>query len=165
MKIEERLIRRADCANVIMWSSAYSLYRPILRSETEKTPCAGDGATAPSHRCRRNNPPETVESGDIPAPEETGGSLSTEERPDFGGLSLVTLRTWLIRVRADANIIGQYWPADPGELEALILYDPDNESTPGALRVSQHRPCGYGGELSLTLDWYQIFGPTKEELR
>ncbi len=34
-------------------------------------------------------PPAATESGSIPAPEVTGVSLSTEERPRFGGLSLV----------------------------------------------------------------------------
>ena len=50
-----------------------------------------------------------------------------------------------------------------GSWKALIIYDPNNEYDAGRYGVLNVALAGTAESLSLTLDWYQIFGPTKGE--
>ena len=66
-------------------------------------------------------------------------------------------------VPADASIIDNIGPLT-GSWKALIIYDPNNEYDAGAMEFSTS-PLRVLESLSLTLDWYQIFGLTRRELR
>ena len=85
MKLKKGLIAALIAANVIMLVVGILTIPPNLRSADGKGPPApGTEQTAPVTPLQEEQtPPETVESGDIPAPEETDASLSTEERPDL----------------------------------------------------------------------------------
>ena len=101
-------------------------------------------------------PPAATESGSIPAPEVTGVSLSTEERPDLEDFLWYTEDVVYDGVPSDANIIDNIGPLT-GSWKALIIYDPNNEYDSGAMEFLNVALAGAAESLSLTLDWYQIF--------
>lgn len=164
MKLKKGLIAALIAANVIMLVVGILTIPPNLRSADGKGPPAlGTEQTAPVTPLQEEQPPpETVESGDIPAPEETGGSLSTEERPDLEGFLWYTEDVAYNGVPADANIIDNIGPLT-GSWKALILYDPDNEYDAGAMEFLNIALAGTAESLSLTLDWYQIFWANEGE--
>jgi len=164
MKLKKGLIAALIAANVIMLVVGILTIPPNLRSADGKGPPAlGTEQTAPVTPLQEEQPPpETVESGDIPAPEETGGSLSTEERPDLENFLWYTEDVAYNGVPADANIIDNIGPLT-GSWKALILYDPDNEYDAGAMEFLNIALAGTAESLSLTLDWYQIFWTNEGE--
>ena len=164
MKLKKGLIAALIAANVIMLVVGILTIPPNLRSADGKGPPAlGTEQTAPVTPLQEEQPPpETVESGDIPAPEETGGSLSTEERPDLEDFLWYTEDVAYNGVPADANIIDNIGPLT-GSWKALILYDPDNEYDAGAMEFLNIALAGTAESLSLTLDWYQIFWANEGE--
>jgi hypothetical protein len=164
MKLKKGLIAALIAANVIMLVVGILTIPPNLRSADGKGPPAlGTEQTAPVTPLQEEQPPpETVESGDIPAPEETGGSLSTEERPDLEDFLWYTEDVAYNGVPADANIIDNIGPLT-GSWKALILYDPDNEYDAGAMEFLNIALAGTAESLSLTLDWYQIFWTNEGE--
>ena len=164
MKLKKGLIAALIAANVIMLVVGILTLPPNLRSADGKGPPApGTEQTAPVTPLQEEQPPpETVESGDIPAPEETGGSLSTEERPDLEDFLWYTEDVAYNGVPADANIIDNIGPLT-GSWKALILYDPDNEYDAGAMEFLNIALAGTAESLSLTLDWYQIFWTNEGE--
>ena len=164
MKLKKGLIAALIAANVIMLVVGILTIPPNLRSADGKGPPAlGTEQTAPVTPLQEEQPPpETVESGDIPAPEETGGSLSTEERPDLEDFLWYTEDVAYNGVPADANIIDNIGPL-PGSWKALILYDPDNEYDAGAMEFLNIALAGTPERLSLTLDWHQIFWTNEGE--
>ena len=107
-------------------------------------------------------PPEDAENGSIPAPEETGVSLSTEERPDLEDFLWYTEDVAYDGVPSDANIIDSI-DLLTGSWKALIVYDPNNEYDAGAMEFLNIALAGTAESLSLTLDWYQIFWANEGE--
>ncbi|MGI6659706.1 MAG: hypothetical protein ACOX4N_09950 [Dethiobacteraceae bacterium] len=164
MKLKKGLIAALIAANVIMLVVGILTLPPNLRSADGKGPPApGTEQTAPVTPLQEEQtPPETVESGDIPAPEETGGSLSTEERPDLEDFLWYTEDVAYNGVPADANIIDDI-SSLTGSWKALIVYDPDNEYDAGAMEFLNIALAGTAESLSLTLDWYQIFWTNEGE--
>lgn len=164
MKLKKGLIAALIAANVIMLVVGILTLPPNLRSADGKEPPApGTEQTAPVTPLQEEQtPPETVESGDIPAPEETGGSLSTEERPDLEDFLWYTEDVAYNGVPADANIIDDI-SSLTGSWKALIVYDPDNEYDAGAMEFLNIALAGTAESLSLTLDWYQIFWTNEGE--
>ena len=164
MKLKKGLIAALIAANVIMLVVGILTIPPNLRSADGKGPPAlGTEQTAPFTPLQEEQPPpETVESGDIPAPEETGGSLSTEERPDLEDFLWYTEDVAYNGVPADANIIDDI-SSLTGSWKALIVYDPDNEYDAGAMEFLNIALAGTAESLSLTLDWYQIFWTNEGE--
>ena len=164
MKLKKGLIAALIAANVIMLVVGILTIPPNLRSADGKGPPAlGTEQTAPVTPLQEEQPPpETVESGDIPAPEETGGSLSTEERPDLEDFLWYTEDVAYNGVPADANIIDDI-SSLTGSWKALIVYDPDNEYDAGAMEFLNIALAGTAESLSLTLDWYQIFWTNEGE--
>lgn len=106
--------------------------------------------------------PAATESGSIPAPEVTGVSLSTEERPDLEDFLWYTEDVVYDGVPSDANIIDNIGPLT-GSWKALIIYDPNNEYDSGAMEFLNVALAGAAESLSLTLDWYQIFWANEGE--
>ena len=164
MKLKKGLIAALIAANVIMLVVGILTLPPNLRSADGKGPPApGTEQTAPVTPLQEEQtPPETVESGDIPAPEETGGSLSTEERPDLEDFLWYTEDVAYNGVPADTNIIDDI-SSLTGSWKALIVYDPDNEYDAGAMEFLNIALAGTAESLSLTLDWYQIFWTNEGE--
>jgi hypothetical protein len=162
--MKKGLIAGLIAANVIMLVVGILTILPNLRAEAGKeSPAPRTEHTAPVTPLQEEQPPpETVESGDIPAPEETGGSLSTEERPDLEDFLWYTEDVAYNGVPADANIIDNIGPLT-GSWKALILYDPDNEYDAGAMEFLNIALAGTAESLSLTLDWYQIFWTNEGE--
>ena len=76
--------------------------------------------------------PSPTESGSTPALEETGVSLSTEERPDLEDFLWYTEDVVYDGVSDDVNIIDNIGPLI-GSWKALIIYDPNNEYDSGAM--------------------------------
>lgn len=107
-------------------------------------------------------PSAATESGSIPAPEVTGVSLSTEERPDLEDFLWYTEDVAYDGVPSDANIIDNIDPLT-GRWKALIIYDPNNEYDAGAMEFLNVALAGTAESLSLTLDWYQIFWANEGE--
>ena len=164
MKLKKGLIAALIAANVIMLVVGILTIPPNLRSADGKGPPAlGTEQTAPVTPLQEEQPPpETVESGDIPAPEETGGSLSTEERPDLEDFLWYTEDVVYDGVPSDANIIDNIGPLT-GSWKALTIYDPNNEYDSGAMEFLNVALAGAAESLSLTLDWYQIFWANEGE--
>jgi hypothetical protein len=164
MKLKKGLIAALIAANVIMLVVGILTIPPNLRSADGKGPPAlGTEQTAPVTPLQEEQPPpETVESGDIPAPEETGGSLSTEERPDLEDFLWYTEDVAYDGVPSDASIIDNISPLTGG-WKALIIYDPNNEYDAGAMEFLNVALAGTTESLSLTLDWYQIFWTNEGE--
>ena len=75
------------------------LAAPVTSSPEEETPPAtpvSEKETASVTPPEEETSPAVTEGGSTPAPEKTGVSLSTEERPDLGTFS-GTLRMWLMK--------------------------------------------------------------------
>ena len=106
--------------------------------------------------------PTLTESGGIPVPEETGVSLSTEERPDLEDFLWYTEDAAYDGVPSDANTIDNIDPLTGG-WKALIIYDPNNEHDASAMEFLNVALAGTAESLSLTLDWYQIFWANEGE--
>ena len=137
---------------------------PNLRAEVGKeSPAPRAEQTAPAMTlAEEQNSPATTESGGVPAPEATGVSLSTEERPDLEDFLWYTEDVVYDGVPSDANIIDNIDPLT-GSWKALIIYDPNNEYDAGAMEFLNVALAGTAESLSLTLDWYQIFWANEGE--
>jgi len=98
----------------------------------------------------------TTESGSNPAPEATGVSLSTEERPDLEDFLWYTEDVLYSGVPSDAAAITGLNTLTGG-WKALIIYDPDNSMDSNAYEFLNIALAGTADDLSLTLDWYLIF--------
>ena len=97
----------------------------------------------------KETPPAATESGSIPAPEVTGVSLSTEERPDLEDFLWYTEDVAYDGVPSDANTIDNIDPLTGG-WKALIIYDPNNEHDAGAMEFLNVALAGTAESLSLT---------------
>jgi hypothetical protein len=149
-------------ANVIMLVVGILTIPPNLRSADGKEPPApGTEQTTPVTPSPKEEAPPT-ESGDIPAPEETDTSLSTEEHPDLEDFLWYTEDVAYDGVPSDANIIDSI-DLLTGSWKALIVYDPNNEYDAGAMEFLNIALAGTAESLSLTLDWYQIFWANEGE--
>jgi hypothetical protein len=144
--------------------SAEGKESPVLKAEkTAPGTSSPEKNTLPETSPLENNPlPETTESGSIPTSEETGVSLSTEERPDVGDFLWYTEDVAYEGVPSDANIIDNIDPLT-GSWKALIVYDPDNEYDSSAMEFLNVAIAGTAERLSLTLDWYLIFWSNEGE--
>lgn len=162
--MKKGLIAGLIAANVIMLVVGILTIPPNLRSADGKGPPApGTEQTAPVTPLQEEQtPPETVESGDIPAPEETDASLSTEERPDLEDFLWYTEDVAYFGVPSDVNIIDNIDPLTGG-WKAVIIYDPNDEYDAGAMEFLNIALAGTAENLSLTLDWYQIFWANEGE--
>ncbi|MGI6297663.1 MAG: hypothetical protein ACOX1T_00395 [Saccharofermentanales bacterium] len=164
MKLKKGLIAALITANVIMLVVGILTIPPNLRSADGKEPPApGTEQTTPvTPSPKEEAPPTPTESGDIPAPEETDTSLSTEEHPDLEDFLWYTEDVAYDGVPSDANIIDSI-DLLTGSWKALIVYDPNNEYDAGAMEFLNIALAGTAESLSLTLDWYQIFWANEGE--
>lgn len=164
MKLKKGLIAVLITANVIMLVVGILTIPPNLRSADGKEPPApGTEQTTPvTPSPKEEAPPTPTESGDIPAPEETDTSLSTEEPPDLEDFLWYTEDVAYDGVPSDANIIDSI-DLLTGSWKALIVYDPNNEYDAGAMEFLNIALAGTAESLSLTLDWYQIFWANEGE--
>ena len=164
MKLKKGLIAVLITANVIMLVVGILTIPPNLRSADGKEPPAlGTEQTTPvTPSPKEEAPPTPTESGDIPAPEETDTSLSTEEHPDLEDFLWYTEDVAYDGVPSDANIIDSI-DLLTGSWKALIVYDPNNEYDAGAMEFLNIVLAGTTESLSLTLDWYQIFWANEGE--
>lgn len=164
MKLKKGLIAVLITANVIMLVVGILTIPPNLRSADGKEPPApGTEQTTPvTPSPKEEAPPTPTESGDIPAPEETDTSLSTEEHPDLEDFLWYTEDVAYDGVPSDANIIDSI-DLLTGSWKALIVYDPNNEYDAGAMEFLNIALAGTAESLSLTLDWYQIFWANEGE--
>ena len=130
--------------------SAEGKESPVLKAEkTAPGTSSPEKNTLPETSPLENNPlPETTESGSIPTSEETGVSLSTEERPDVGDFLWYTEDVAYEGVPSDANIIDNIDPLT-GSWKALIVYDPDNEYDSSAMEFLNVAIAGTAERLSL----------------
>jgi hypothetical protein len=145
-------------ANLLMLVIGVLTIPPNLRATDGKEPPVPRAEqTAPvTPPPEEETPSATTESDSIPSPEETGVSLSTEERPDLEDFLWFTEDVAYEGVPSDANIIDNIGPLT-GSWKALIIYDPNNEYDAGAMEFLNVALAGTAENLSLTLDWYQIF--------
>ena len=134
-------------ANLLMFVLGVLTIPPNLRTTEGKEPSVARGE-------------QTVPA--ISSPEETGVSLSTEERPDLEDFFWYTEDVAYEGVPAEANIIDNMSPLT-GSWKALIIYDPNNEYDAGAMEFLNIALAGTADSLSLTLDWYQIFWANEGE--
>lgn len=164
MKLKKGLIAVLITANVIMLVVGILTIPPNLRSADGKEPPAlGTEQTTPvTPSPKEEAPPTPTESGDIPAPEETDTSLSTEEHPDLEDFLWYTEDVAYDGVPSDANIIDSI-DLLTGSWKALIVYDLNNEYDAGAMEFLNIALAGTAESLSLTLDWYQIFWANEGE--
>ena len=167
--MKKSLIAVLIAANLMMLVIGILTIPPNLRGAAGKeTPVPGEeqtvAVTPPPEEetppttpsSEEETPPATTESGSIPEPEETGVSLSTEERPDLGDFLWYTEDVAYEGVPSDANIIDNIGSLT-GSWKALIIYDPDNQHDAGAMEFLNVALEGTEESLSLTLDWYRIF--------
>ena len=164
MKLKKGLIAVLITANVIMLVVGILTIPPNLRSADGKEPPAlGTEQTTPvTPSPKEEAPPTPTESGDIPAPEETDTSLSTEEHPDLEDFLWYTEDVAYDGVPSDANIIDSI-DLLTGSWKALIVYDLNNEYDAGEMEFLNIALAGTAESLSLTLDWYQIFWANEGE--
>ena len=164
MKLKKGLIAVLITANVIMLVVGILTIPPNLRSADGKEPPApGTEQTTPvTPSPKEEAPPTPTESGDIPAPEETDTSLSTEERPDLSDFLWYTEDVAYNGVPSDASIIDNIGSLT-GSWKALIIYDPNTKFDAGAMEFLNVALAGAAESLSLTLDWYQIFWANEGE--
>ena len=162
--MKKGLIAVLIAANLLMLAIGILTIPPNLPSAAGKEPPAPRiEQTAPATPSpEEQTPPAATESGSIPAPEETGVNLSTEERPDLGDFLWYTEDVAYDGVPSDANIIDNISPLT-GSWKALIIYDPNNEYDAGAMEFLNVALAGAAESLSLTLDWYQIFWANEGE--
>jgi hypothetical protein len=164
MKLKKGLIAVLIAANLLMLVIGILTIPPNLWSAAgEKPSMPGTEQTTPvTLSPKEETPPAVTESGSIPAPEVTGVSLSTEERPDLEDFLWYTEDVVYDGVPSDANIIDNIGPLT-GSWKALIIYDPNNEYDAGAMEFLNVALAGEAESLSLTLDWYQIFWANEGE--
>ena len=164
MKLKKGLIAALIAANVIMLVVGVLTIPPNLPSAAVKeAPVPGTEQTVlVTPASEKETPPAATESGSIPAPEVTGVSLSTEERPDLEDFLWYTEDVVYDGVPSDANIIDNIDPLT-GSWKALIIYDPNNEYDAGAMEFLNIALAGAAESLSLTLDWHQIFWANEGE--
>ncbi|MDK2991057.1 MAG: hypothetical protein PWP48_290 [Clostridiales bacterium] len=162
--MKKGLIAVLIAANLLMLVIGILIIPPNLRSADGKdSPVPETEQTAPiTPSPEEETPPATKESGSIPAPEVTGVSLSTEERPDLEDFLWYTEDVAYDGVPSDANIIDNIGSLT-GSWKALIIYDPNNEYDAGAMEFLNVALAGAAESLSLTLDWYQIFWANEGE--
>ena len=151
-------------ANVIMLVVGIFTIPPNLRAEAEKESSVPRAEqTSPVTPLPEDEaPPASAESGGVPSSEETGVSLSTEERPDLEDFLWYTEDVAYDGVPSDANIIDSIGSLTGG-WKALIIYDTDNEYDAGAMEFLNIALAGTPESLSLTLDWYSIFWSNEGE--
>ena len=132
--MKKGLIAVLIAANLLMLVIGILIIPPNLPSAAGKeSPAVRIEQTAPATPSpEEQTPPAATESGSIPAPEETGVNLSTEERPDLGDFLWYTEDVAYDGVPSDANIIDNISPLT-GSWKALIIYDPNNEYDAGAM--------------------------------
>ena len=164
MKLKKGLIAALIAANVIMLVVGVFTIPPNLRSTAvKKSPAPRAEQTAlVTPASEKETPPAATESGSIPAPEVTGVSLSTEERPDLEDFLWYTEDVVYDGVPSDANIIDSI-DLLTGSWKALIIYDPNDEYDAGAMEFLNIALAGTAESLSLTLDWHQIFWANEGE--
>ena len=164
MKLKKGLIAVLITANVIMLVVGILTIPPNLRSADGKEPPAlgTEQSTPVTPSPKEEAPPTPTESGDIPAPEETDTSLSTEEHPDLEDFLWYTEDVAYDGVPSDANIIDSI-DLLTGSWKALIVYDLNNEYDAGAMEFLNIALAGTAESLNLTLDWYQIFWANEGE--
>jgi len=110
---------------------------------------------------RGDNTPASTDapvSTDAPAPE----NLSTTERPDLGDFLWYTEDVLYNGAPSDAAAITSL-DMLTGGWKALIIYDPDNSMDSNAYEFLNIALAGTADDLSLTLDWYQIFWANEGE--
>jgi len=152
-------------ANIFILVIGLITIPPNLRSAAtaKKPPVPGAEQTVPVTSPPEEETPSTTTEGDsIPATEETGVSLSTQERPDLEDFLWYTEDVAYDGVPSDANIIDNISPLT-GSWNALIIYDPNNEYDAGAMEFLNVTLAGTAESLSLTLDWYRIFWANEGE--
>jgi hypothetical protein len=162
--MKKGLIAVLIAANLLMLVIGILTIPPNLRAAAGKEPPAPRAKqTAPVTPAPEEvTPPVTTESGSIPVSEETGVSLSTEERPDLEDFLWYTEDVAYDGVPSDANIIDNI-ESLTGGWKALIIYDPNNEYDAGAMEFLNVALAGTAESLNLTLDWYQIFWANEGE--
>ncbi len=145
-------------ANLLMLVIGILTIPPNLRAAAGKEPPVprAEQAALVTPSSEEQTPPATTESGGIPAPEETGVSLSTEECPDLEDFLWCTEDVVYNGAPNDADAITSL-DRLTGGCKALIIYDPNNEYDAGAMEFLNVALAGTVESLSLTLDWYQIF--------
>ena len=150
-------------ANVIMLAVGILTIPPNLRAEAGKeSPVPRTEQTAPvTPPQEEQTPPANMESSS-PAPEETGASLSTEERPDLADFLWYMEGVQFEGVPSEASFIETVDPLFGG-WKALIIYDPNSEYDSSATEFLNITLAGTAEDLSLTLDWYQIFWANEGE--
>lgn len=138
-------------ANLLMLVIGILTIPPNLRSaDGKESPVPRAEQTAPATPSpEEETPPVTTENGSIPASEETGVSLSTEERPDLEDFLWYTEDVAYDGVPSDANTIDNIDPLTGG-WKALIIYDPNNEHDAGAMEFLNVALAGTAESLSLT---------------
>ena len=164
MKLKKGLIAALIAANLLMLVIGIITIPPNLRSAAvKKSPVPRTEQTAPvTPPSEEQTPPAAMESQNVLAPEVTGTSLSTEERPNLQDFLWYTEDVAYDGVPSDANIINNIGQLT-GSWKALIIYDPNNEYDAGAMEFLNVALAGEAESLSLTLDWYQIFWANEGE--
>ena len=162
--MKKGLIVALIAANVIMLVvGVFTIPPNLLSVDAKGTPAPGTEQTVPiTPSPEEQTTPATTESGGVPSPEETGASLSTEKRPDLEDFLWYTEDVAYDGVPSDANIIDNIDPLTGG-WKALIIYDPDNSMDSNAYEFLNIDLAGTPDDLSLTLDWYQIFWANEGE--
>lgn len=151
-------------ANLLMLVIGVLTIQPNLRSAAGEEPSMprAEQTSPATPSLAKEAPPAATESGSIPTPEETGASLSTEERPDLEDFLWYTEDVAYDGVPSDADIIDNIGSLTGG-WKAIIIYDPNNEYDAGAMEFLNVALAGTAESLSLTLDWYQIFWANEGE--
>jgi hypothetical protein len=151
-------------ANLLMLVIGALTIKPNLRSAAGEEPSLPrvEQTSPATPSLEKEAPPAATESGSIPAPEKTGASLSTEERPDLEDFLWYTEDVAYNGVPSDADIIDNIGSLTGG-WKAIIIYDPNNEYDAGAMEFLNFAFAGTAESLSLTLDWYQIFWANEGE--
>lgn len=162
--MKKGLIVALIAANVIMLVvGVFTIPPNLLSVDAKGTPAPGTEQTVPiTPSPEEQTTPATTKSGGVPSPEETDASLSTEERPDLEDFLWYTEDVVYNGVPSDANIIDSI-DLLTGSWKAIIIYDPDNEYDAGAMEFLNIVLAGTAEDLSLTLDWYQIFWANEGE--
>jgi hypothetical protein len=147
-------------ANLLMLVIGILTIPPNLRSAAVKeSPAPRTEQTAlVTPASEKETPPAATESGSIPAPEETGASLSTEERPALEDFLWYTEDVIENGVPEGAQIIDSA-EFVLGGWKGFILYDPNNNYGANSAELLNVDISGTGEELRLTLDWYLMLIP------
>ncbi len=158
------LIAVLVAANLVMLVIGILTIPPNLQAAAGKdSPATKTEQTAPTTpEPKEGTPPALEGSGTTSTAEETGASLSTEERPDLGDFLWYTEDVRYNGIPTGAKTIGTISPLI-GSWKALITYDPDNEFDSEAMEFLNVVLVGTAESLNLTLDWYQIFWANEGE--